>query len=201
MEAGGTRFGVTGICGVAITTIIVSTDAPSGDGDVSDALAIINTGFERCTAIIRATGVEFVPIGTFGDEIDIISDLVGSGVAHVELAATCTVYAFCVGGQVPDGRMSGPTGISGVETITTTICMAVTDGNGDATAALACTSTACAPCTATIRATGVVCAPIGTCGVATITIGDLAGSGADGAELVDICTACASCGAGLVLAG
>jgi len=104
MEAVGTRFGVTGTCGGAIITIIVSMAGRSGGGESTDELASICTGCEHFTAIIRATGVEFVRIGTFGDETDITSDLDGSGVATVELADTCTVFASCVAGQVPDGR-------------------------------------------------------------------------------------------------
>jgi hypothetical protein len=83
-------------------------------------------------------------------------------------------------------------GICIVEITTIITSMDVIVGTGVGSVALVCTSTVCAPCTATIRVTGAVCAHIGTCGGAIIITSALAGSGDDGAELVVICTACAS---------
>jgi hypothetical protein len=93
-----------GGCIDATITTTTSMVAPNGVGGVIGALAFISIVCGHCTGITRDIGVAFVRIGTFGDETDITNDLVGSGVAPVELAGTCTVFAFCVAGQVPDGR-------------------------------------------------------------------------------------------------
>jgi len=103
--------------------------------------------------------------------------------------------------MVLDGILSAHTGICGAAIITTIICMDVTAGHGVAIIALVCTCIACAPCTETTRATGVVCVPTGTCGVGIITTDDLAGSGVAIDEWAVICIDCEYCDAGMVLGG
>jgi len=92
-------------------------------------------------------------------------------------------------------------GICTAATTTTITCMVATSGGGAGSGALVCIYTVCALYIATTKAIGVVFAPTGTCGVATIITDDLVGSGAGLDALAGIYTACASCGVGPVQNG
>jgi len=150
------------------------------------------TAFARCTEITRDIGGVSGRIGICGVEISITEGLVGSGAGTERLAGTNIVYASSGVGMVHVGTTSAVTGIFTAEIITTTISMVGTDGLGAVIGALESTCTVCEPCTATIRVTGVVFAPTGTCGDAITTTNDLVGSGASTARLDVTCIDCAS---------
>jgi len=171
--------------------------APSGDGDVSDALATISTGCVRCTATTKAAGVACARTGICGDVTVTTSALAGSGADIAVLDATSTACASCGVGRVRSGCEFGRTGTCTGAIITTTICMAATNGGGAGSGALACTCIVSALCTATTKDTGAACVRTGICGDATITTDALGGSGAEIDESAAIGIACASCGAGL----
>jgi len=102
---------------------------------------------------------------------------------------------------VHDGYAFEHIGTCTVAITTTIICMVATSGDGAGSGALVCICTACAPCTATTKAIGVVCVHTGTCGDVTIITNDLVGSGDDGSELAVICTGFVPTSAGLAHAG
>jgi len=167
----------------------------------TDALASTSIGCAHCTEIIKVTGVVCVRTGIFGEETTTTSELVGSGDAIARLADISTVCGSSVVGMELDGTTSGATGTCIAAITTTTTFMAALTGDGVDIGELEFTCTGCAPCTATIKATGVVFAPTGICIAEITTTRDLVGSGDDTARLAVTSIACEFSGAGMVLAG
>jgi len=197
----GIRCAVIGTCGAETITITVCMDDSAGLGADTVGLACICIDCALCTAITKAIGGEFDHTGISGEGTITIDGRGGFGASTAELVDISTGDAFCAAGMAADGCMSGVTGISTDGIITIITFMDATNGSGAASAGLVCTCIACARCTATTKAIGDVCGLTGTCGVGTITTGDLAGSGVDTAELVVICTVCEFSVAGTARAG
>jgi len=154
---------------------MVVLDGPGAD---SVALVCIGTACERCTGITRVAGGACDLTGICTGATITTRGRVGSGVASVGLAVTCTAIVFSSDGMVHAGTECVAIGICGAETITTTASMAGHSGVGAASGELEFTGIDCEHFTATTRAIGVVCARIGTCGSATITTSRAVGSGA-----------------------
>jgi hypothetical protein len=201
MAVVGTRCEVTGTCTERMRTIIGSMAEPIGSGAGTDESAYTSIACAHCTETTRDIGAASAPIGTSTAAISTISDHAGSGADTAGSAVICTVCGSTDDGMALGGTMCAATGICTDGTTTTIICMADTSGCGDVSGESVFICIGCEPCIATTRDTGVESARIGTCGVATTTTSALAGSGADGVALAVTCTACASCGAGPVLAG
>jgi len=160
--------------------------------DIAESVCI-SIDCAPCIEITKAIGDGFALIGICGVGTITTSVLDGSGGIPTDESDVICTGCECIGaGMVHDGTTCAVIGICGGETITTTGTMAAQHGDGAGSGELACISIVCAPCIGIIRATGVVCAPIGICGAATITTDDLSGSGDVTVELEGICTDCAS---------
>lgn len=201
MVLGGTACARTGIWFERIITTIECMVARSGDGADSVALVCTVIACEPCTEITRVTGGACAPTGTSGGGTITTRDRVGSGVATAVLAVTCIVCAFSSVGMAHAGTECGPIGICGAKTTTTTVSMEGRSGVGAGSGGLESTGIGCERSIATTRAIGDVCALTGTCGSATITTSQHAGSGAVTGVFTVICIACESSGDGLVLDG
>jgi hypothetical protein len=188
----GFRCVVTGDSFVETITAIVSMVASDGSGvDIAESVCT-GTVFASCSVTTMVTGGESVHTGLCSGEIITTSQTAGSGPAATGVSAGISTAIDSIAvGMVLDGTGSGHTGTS-IDAITTTIvCTGARNGDGADTDALVTTCTGIAACTATTKDTGVLSAPIGISGAATITTNQLVGSGDDTAALAITCTACA----------
>jgi len=202
MEHDGTMSERIGICTVGITTITICTDGTSGPGVGIDALVFICIDCAHCTGTIRAIGVACVRTGICGDAIITTSAPVGSGpIPTAASGGTSIACGDTSDGQVPIGTMCAVTGLCIEKTHTIIGYMDEPTGSGAGSDESACTSIACAHCTAITRDIGAASVPIGTSTVAIIIISDHAGSGDATGRLGVIGTACGFTSDGMELAG
>jgi len=169
----------------------------NGVGVCIGKLVCTFTVCELCIATIKDIGGEFDRTGICGVEITITSDRVGSGAGTAESAAICTDSAFTAAGMGPGGTRCAATGTCIAVITTITVSTDALGGPGADSGALGSTCIGCELCIGITRDIGVEYVPIGTCGVAITTTGDLVGSGDVIAGLEDICTASGFCGASM----
>jgi len=199
--ASGLPSAATGTCTAGTITIIDIMEEPAGRGDASNASDTISTVAAICGATTRDPGVVCVPTGTCGERIITTDQVGGTGVRIAGSGGTCIACASSSAGLAPLGSLCVGIGTWSDETITITNCMAEPSGFGADSGALECTGIACGHCTGITKAAGAGFGLTGTCGVETITIGDLCGVGAGTVGSDTTCTVPESSTDGLVFVG